>query len=64
MAVDGWPCLLSQAAFANPVRLPRCTTGTLGPVNGTNKDVSGIRLLPMTVATYDILWIESTSITY
>ena len=41
----GWP-------FAVPVRPPRCTTGCLGIVNGINKDLSGTRLVPMTVSTY------------
>ena len=60
-----WPSLLSQTAFAIPVRPLRCTTGPLGPVNGINKDVSGTRLLA-----YDCLdlshgfSLQSVSVTY
>ena len=38
--------------FANPIKPLRYTTGFVEPVNGFNKDVSGARLLPMTVLTY------------
>ena len=34
--------------------LARCTTGSLGPVNGIDKDVSGNRLPPTTVFTYPV----------
>ena len=43
--------------FANPVKSPKCTTGSLEPVNGINKDVSGARLLPTTVLTYLVDWV-------
>ena len=39
-------------AFADLVKPPRCTVGSVDPVNGINKDVSGVRLLPTTVSTY------------
>ena len=51
-----WPSLLSQMAFCWPVRPLRCTTGSVQPVNGINKDVSGTRLLPTTVSTYPVDW--------
>ena len=49
-----WPSVLSQMAFAIPVRQPRCTTGAWGPVNGINKGVSGARLLQTIVPTYPV----------
>ena len=52
-----WPSLLSQMAFAIPVRPPRCTTECVGPVNGINKDVSSANDCL-------VLWIESVSVTY
>ena len=36
----------------NPVKPPRYTTGSVGPVNGFNKDVRGVSLLPMNVSKY------------
>ena len=52
MAIDGHASLLSQTAFPIPVKLPRCTIGFVGPVNGINKDVTDAKLLPTTVSTY------------
>ena len=52
-----WPSLLSQTDFCQPVRPLSCTVGSLGPVNGINKDVSGTRLLPTTVLTYPMDWV-------
>ena len=54
IAIDGQVC---RWLFADPIKLPRCTTGSMEPVNGINKDVSGTRLLPMTVSTYPVDWI-------
>ena len=51
-----WPSLLSQTAFADPVKSRRCITGSVEPVNGINKDVIGVRLLPMTISTYHVDW--------
>ena len=34
------------------VKPPRCTTGSVEPVNGINKDASDARLLPINVPTY------------
>ena len=56
MAIDGQVCL-HRWPFAIPVRPPRWTTESLGPVNGINKDVSGTRLLLTTVSTYPVDWI-------
>ena len=56
MAIDGQVCFHTQP-FAVPVRPLKYTTGSLGPVNGINKDVSSIRLLPTTVLTYPMDWV-------
>ena len=56
MAIDGQVCFHIQP-FAIPIKPPRCTTGSLGPVNHINKDVSGARLLPTTVLTYPVDWV-------
>ena len=56
MDIDGHVCF-HQRPFAIPVRPLRWTTGSLGPVNGINRDVSGTRLLPMTVSTYPMDWV-------
>ena len=56
MAIDGQVCF-HRWSFAVPVEPTRCTTGSLGPVSGINKDVSGVRLLPMTVSTYRMDWV-------
>ena len=56
MAVDG-QVYFHRWLFIVPVRPPRCTSGSLGPMNGINKDVSGTRLLPMTVSTYPVNWV-------
>ena len=44
-------------AFCQPVKPSRCTTGSVEPVNGINKDVSSARLLPTTVSTYPVDWV-------
>ena len=51
MAIDGQVCFHIWL-FANPIKPLRYTTGFVEPVNGFNKDMSGARLLPMTVLTY------------
>ena len=43
--------------IADPVESSRCTTGSMGLVNGINKDVSGARLLPMTASTCPVDWV-------
>ena len=40
--------------FDDTVKPPRCTVGSVEPVNGINKDVSDARLLPTTVLTYPV----------
>ena len=40
MAIDGQVCF-HRRPFAIPVRSLKCTTGSLGPANGINKDMSG-----------------------
>ena len=42
----------STDGFSDPVKSSRLTTGSVGPVNGINKDVSGARLLP----TQQLFW--------
>ena len=60
MAIDG-QVFFHRRLFADPVKPPRCTTGSVEllnginkDVNGINKDVSGARLLTMTVSTYPV----------
>ena len=53
MSIDSQVCFHRQL-FADPVKLWRCTTGSVGSVNGINKDVSSTRLLPTTVLTYSV----------
>ena len=50
MTIDG-QVYFHNWLFVDPVKPPRCTTGSVGLVNGINKDVSGTSLLPMTVST-------------
>ena len=45
MVIDGQVCFHKQL-FADPVKLQRCTIGSVGPVNDINTDVSGARLVP------------------
>ena len=56
MAIGGKGCF-HRWPFAVPVKTLRCTTGSLGLVNGINKGVSGARLLPTTVLTYPVDWV-------
>ena len=56
MAIPG-QVRFHRQLFTNPVKLPWCTTESLGPVIGINKDVSGARLLPTTVSTYPEDWV-------
>ena len=57
MAIDGQVCF-HRWLFIDPVKPPWCTTGSGKPVNGINKEVSGARLLPMTVLTYPVDWVS------
>ena len=56
IAIDGQVCF-HWRLFANPVKPPWCNTGFVGPVGGTNKDVTGARLLPTTVSTCPVDWV-------
>ena len=56
MAIDGWVCF-HRRLFSDPVKSPWCTTGSVKPVNGINKDVRGARLLPTAVLTYPVDWV-------
>ena len=40
--------------FCKMVFTGSCTTGSLGPMNGINKDVSGTRLPPTIISTYTV----------
>ena len=53
MAIDDQVCL-HRWLFADPVKLPKWTTGSAEPLNGINKDVSGARLLLMTFLTFPV----------
>ena len=41
--------------YRQPVKPPRYTTGSVRPVNGINKDMSGARLLQTTVSVYPVV---------
>ena len=49
-----WPGLLSQAAFANPVRPCWCITGSVGPLGSTNQNCLCVRLCQW--PSWSILW--------
>ena len=60
--VDGysvamWAGPSHRRLFADPVKIRKCTTGSMEPVNGINKDVSDAWLLPMANLTYPIDWV-------
>ena len=61
VAIDG-QVYFHRWLIADPVKTPRCTTGSVEPVNGINKDVSGVRLLQ--TLSQSILYIESLSVTF
>ena len=44
-----WPLCFHRQLIADPFKSPWCNTGSGGPVNDSNKDVTGARLLPTTV---------------
>ena len=48
IAIDGQLCFHRQL-IADPVKSPWCNTESGGPVNDSNKVVTGARLLPTTV---------------
>ena len=55
-AVDDQVCF-HWRLIADPVKPPWCNKRSLGPVSGTNKDVTGARLLPTTVSTCPVDWV-------
>ena len=46
----------SQAAFLEPVKPSRCTTGPVEPLDGINKGVCGTKLYPTTVSACPVDW--------
>ena len=56
IAIDSQVCF-HWRLIANPVKPPWCNTGSVGPVYGTNTDVTGARLLPTTVSTCPVDWV-------
>ena len=54
----GWPGLLLQAVFANPVKPRRSTTGSMEPLRGTNKATWCVKLLSMTVYVYQVDYVS------
>ena len=51
MAKDGQVCF-HRRPFAGPVKPQRCTTEPVRPLDGTNKDVGGAKLLLTTTSAY------------
>ena len=56
IAIDGQVCF-HWRLIADPIKPPWCNTGSVGPVNGINKDVTGARLLSTTVSTCPVDWV-------
>ena len=56
IAIDGQVCF-HWWLIANFVKPPWCTTGSVGLVNGINKDLTGAKLLSMTVSTCAVYWV-------
>ena len=56
IAIDG-QVYFHWRLVANLVKPPWCNTGPVGPVGGTNKDVTGARLLWTTVLTCPVDWV-------
>ena len=56
IALDGQVCF-HWRLIADPVKPPWCNIGSVGPVDGTNKDVTCARLLPMTISTCPVDWV-------
>ena len=53
MAKSGQVCF-HKRLFANPVKLQRCTTEPVGPLDSINKDVGGAKLLLTTTSVYPV----------
>ena len=56
VAMDSQVCFQWQF-IADSVKPPWCTTGSVGLMNGINKDMTGARLLPTTVSTCAVNWV-------
>ena len=56
IVIDGQVCF-HWRFIVNPVKPPWCNTGSLGPVNGINKDATGAKLLPTTASTCPVDWV-------
>ena len=56
IAINGQVCF-HWWLIANPVKPPWYNMGSVGSVNGINKDVTGARLLPTTVLTCPVDWV-------
>ena len=52
-AIDGQVCF-HRRSFADPVKPQRSTTESMGPLMGTNKAAWGVKLLLMTVSSYQV----------
>ena len=57
IAIDDQLCF-HWKLIANPVKPPWYNTEYVGPVSGTNKDVTDARLLPMIVLTCPVDWVS------
>ena len=56
VAIDGQVCF-HWRLIADSVKPPWCTTGSVGLVNGINKNVTGTKLLPTTISTSAADWV-------
>ena len=52
-AIDSQVCF-HRWSFADPVKPRRSTTGSMGPLMGTNKAAWGVKLLLTTVSSYQV----------
>ena len=52
-AIDGQVCF-HRGSFDGPVKPRRSTTGSMGPLMGTNKAAWGVKLLLVTVSAYQV----------
>ena len=53
VAIDSHVCF-HKWLFVNPVKLNWCITGPVEPLECTNQNRSGVKLLPMAVSTYPV----------
>ena len=52
-AIDGQVCFYRRS-FSNPAKPRQSTTGSMGPLRGTNKTTWCVKLLPTTVLAYHV----------